>query len=528
MVAASNIVTSSWRDPDVTLPSTQRIHLASSALEQSVLIAQTAEAGRSSVFHAMAEFDIATRQTTYKNALSQSSIAADIRGTSFVQNTQLTDMMDFGLAAIRAYAVYNDQTYLDLAIEAWQYVSPYTISAVNTVSASIVVKNFSLETTCQGESMLGGTFDTNNAGDPSITGIASTSFFVLSAFLAETNSSSVYLNAALDSLHFITSHILSGSLVQTGMTASHDNPCVLNSTADASSTGLLIRGLAVLYSMANNATIQSLLENVTEAAISNDEWHSSEGILTQGGSNLVVGFTEAFSRNATSAELRTYMHDFMGVQFNAVVDLATFNETNVYAGDWTGPPSAQFLQSNQTSAISALLGGIFIDDSLPSFTVPDAAASPYGKQRGTRAGVIAGSVVGSIVVLAITGSAILFTLRRRARIHPPTSPGPQISSSPVQPFPISIPQAAMLLRSQSIAKTGAISPIENPSQSPGGDNTLDVAVEPSNGVPGETLTPLQITELVRMLSERLSRMPAQEWHQTELPPPEYGASDTQA
>jgi hypothetical protein len=36
----------------------------------------------------MAEFDIATRQTTYKNTLSQSSMAADIQGTSFVQNTQ--------------------------------------------------------------------------------------------------------------------------------------------------------------------------------------------------------------------------------------------------------------------------------------------------------------------------------------------------------------------------------------------------------------------------------------------------------
>jgi hypothetical protein len=57
---------------------------------------------------------------------------------------------DFGLAAIRAYAVYNDQTYLESAIEAWQYVSSYTISARNVVSASIVGKNFSLETICQG------------------------------------------------------------------------------------------------------------------------------------------------------------------------------------------------------------------------------------------------------------------------------------------------------------------------------------------------------------------------------------------
>jgi hypothetical protein len=86
----------------------------------------------------------------------------------------------------------------------------------------------------------------------------------------------------------------------------------------------------------------------------------------------------------------------------------------------------------------------------------------------------------------------------------------------------------MLLRSQSIAKTMAISPVGNPSQSPGGDDTLDVVVEPSNSVPGEALTSVQITELMRMLSARLSRMPAQELHQTELPPPEYSANDTQA
>jgi hypothetical protein len=85
----------------------------------------------------------------------------------------------------------------------------------------------------------------------------------------------------------------------------------------------------------------------------------------------------------------------------------------------------------------------------------------------------------------------------------------------------------MLLRSQSIAKTMAISPVENPLQSPGGDNTLDVVAEPSNGVPGEALTSVQITELMRMLSARLSRMPAQELPQTELPPPEYSANDTQ-
>jgi hypothetical protein len=29
--------------------------------------------------------------------------------------------------------------------------------------------------------------------------------------------------------------------------------------------------------------LHSRLDNVTEAAISNDEWHSNEGILTQGG-----------------------------------------------------------------------------------------------------------------------------------------------------------------------------------------------------------------------------------------------------
>jgi hypothetical protein len=73
----------------------------------------------------------------------------------------------------------------------------------------------------------------------------------------------------------------------------------------------------------------------------------------------------------------------------------------------------------------------------------------------------------------------------------------------------------------------AISPVEKRSQSPGSDNTLNVVAEPSNGVPGEAVTSLQITELMRMLSERLSWTPAQELHQTELPPPEYGASDTE-
>ncbi|KAJ7776958.1 hypothetical protein DFH07DRAFT_698158, partial [Mycena maculata] len=86
------------------------------------------------------------------------------------------------------------------------------------------------------------------------------------------------------------------------------------------------------------------------AAIPNPAWQSSEGIV--GGklfdfhswpyvhvenvdSEMVQGLAAVLTRNSTTTpQMREYVEGYLAVQFNAVIDLATSNGSNIYAGSW--------------------------------------------------------------------------------------------------------------------------------------------------------------------------------------------------
>ncbi|KAJ7845122.1 hypothetical protein B0H14DRAFT_2190001, partial [Mycena olivaceomarginata] len=74
----------------------------------------------------------------------------------------------------------------------------------------------------------------------------------LSALLAEATSDPNYLNTAFDSVEFIVAHLLSGNLVQSSISADLRDNCALDNAASSSSSGLMIQGLAVLYSITKN------------------------------------------------------------------------------------------------------------------------------------------------------------------------------------------------------------------------------------------------------------------------------------
>ncbi|KAJ7812334.1 hypothetical protein B0H13DRAFT_2471204, partial [Mycena leptocephala] len=514
VLAVPGIVSSSWRKPNVTLSSSERIHLASAALEQSASIARTVEQFRATVYYEMAEFDIATKQTTYAQELQQ-YLPSTTNGEH-----KLAVIESLGHAAIRAYTAYKNSVFLELANQTWTYVRSYTISADEIVSGSMAGKNFSLATICQGATMLGGTFDTDNTTDSSVTGFASTYFFALSAFLAEATSLPMYLDAAMVSLDFISAHLSAQNIVQNGISAS-----------------LMIQGLAVLCSITSNTSTQALLDNFIVATISNDQWQTTDGIIAQGVQKqgdkyLMRGLAAAFTRNTTSPDLRPYLHDYIGVQFNAVIDLATSNGNNVYAGVWTGPPSALFSQSNQTNAISALLGGIALNDPDPTSTAPgpfpsgsgSASGSPQGQQgRSTRIAVIVGAICGSVALVAI-GIAVWFILRHRARAMRPASSPRAEPTSAIHPFPTSIYSPTRPFRAD-IKSAAAMSPGSSRT-SPTSESSAHHRATDGDGPvqsPAGDVTANPLTELVRMLAERLSQgVPARRWDEEEVPPPEYG------
>ncbi|KAJ6527870.1 hypothetical protein DFH09DRAFT_1371341 [Mycena vulgaris] len=370
----------------------------------------------------MAEIDVLTNQTKHEGQLD-GYIYANIHGDESAATPLLSNWLTLGHAAIRAHTAYNKSAYfLRLANESWAQARLYTISEANLTSGSLTGKNFSLQSTCQGSTMLGGTFNSSDPTDAVITGFASTYFLTFSALLAEATSDPVYLDAALNSANFILAHLCPEFLVQTQISASQDDSCALNSTTNSFNTGLMIEGLAVLSSITNNATMQAILNRIITATISNTDWQTADGIIIQGGQKLgdkyiMGGLTTAYVRNVVSPDLRGYVHDFIGVQFNAVVDLAAENGNSVYGRAWIGPPYDTFSQPNQTLAISALLSAILLDGvgpilngSLSTTPSPSSTGSPQPRPSTsvptphiykTQASAIAGGFVGCIILIAI-------------------------------------------------------------------------------------------------------------------------------
>ena len=80
----------------------------------------------------------------------------------------------------------------------------------------------------------------------------------LSALLAEATGEDTYLEAAKESADFISNHLLNAqNIVQDGISVGTNDSCALNQETDQESynSGLMIGGLAVLYSISQNATI---------------------------------------------------------------------------------------------------------------------------------------------------------------------------------------------------------------------------------------------------------------------------------
>ncbi|KAJ7917751.1 hypothetical protein B0H13DRAFT_1870053 [Mycena leptocephala] len=183
------------------------------------------------------DFDGLTNQTMYEDSLLGFIMAA----TKSLQDP--VKPKSVGHAAIRAYTAYKNPAFLELANQSW---------IEDIASASVSGKDFPLQLSCQGATMVGGTFETTNSTSPTIAGFAS-----FSALLAEATSSPIYMDAAFDSAEFIIAHLSTQNLVQSGISAALKDACALDNAPNSSNTGLMIEGLAVLYSITNNASTQA-------------------------------------------------------------------------------------------------------------------------------------------------------------------------------------------------------------------------------------------------------------------------------
>ncbi|KAJ7124370.1 hypothetical protein C8R44DRAFT_852259 [Mycena epipterygia] len=432
----------SWRKPNITSSFPDRVSIAGAAIEKAVAFIDSTTAqfpgesyGVAGTFYSqLAEFDAATNQTKYAT------------GSQFLRGI-INDGLNYGHAAIIAYTTYKNPLFLEYAKQSWWWGRIYTISQDELNIGTLATKNFTLQKTCQSITMAGGTFYNQDLTSTDIVGLATGNFLVLSALLAEATSEDMYLQAARDSANFIHAHLYSvQNVVQDSIFAGANDSCApsVTNVLESYNSGLMIEGLAILYSITQNASIHDLVGDILTAAIPNTAWQGGDGIVATGGNKMgdmfiVRGLSTAYLRNVTTPALKSYIEDYLSVQFNAVIDLSTKNGSDIYGGSWIGPPYPVFSGANQTNALQALISSINLRNQTsnsssiagpisssissanppPPPPSPGASGLPTSPSRSTRTASsiapVVGGTLGGLVLLAGVVSCIILWRRSQNR-----------------------------------------------------------------------------------------------------------------
>ncbi|KAK7053556.1 glycoside hydrolase family 76 protein [Favolaschia claudopus] len=449
---AAQSASPSWRNPNITTSFADRVSLSEAALNAAV--DRLSGGGQfngeqfgfpGNLYSQMAQFDIATNQTKYQSTVDQYLTLVSQSRKNFTDTYVSTNYgLNYGYAAAKAYQAYHDSKFLDYAVQSWWFGRTRTITQdVLDAGGKLAAKNFTVTQVCKKATMLGAVMWDSEVNEPSIAGIATGSFLILSATLAEATSDPVYLQAATNSADFIRTQLYNPrNIVQPFMSARQNTTgCQIAGDIDPTDSGLMIEGLSILYSITKDATTQNLLSDLLVAAIPNSIWQDGNGVLDYkgGGSlNLVQGLGAAYARNATNSTLHQYIGAYLGVQFNAVTQLATSDGTNIYGKSWSGPPTSTFSGRNQTFALGALLSAIPVGSpSDPSSSPPSSSPPPSSPKSKTSTGAIVGGVIGGLLAIAAVVALLWFLRRRRGR-RGDTSPltiedSPQ-SAAVLQPF----------------------------------------------------------------------------------------------
>ncbi|KAJ7275842.1 hypothetical protein C8J57DRAFT_1590036 [Mycena rebaudengoi] len=522
---AGKLVSPNWRNPNITISPDERIGIASAGLEEALSHLDTARgeaydvAGR--LFSQLAEFDLLTGQKKY-----QDTVATNLR---LAKGNNFSDELTYGRASVKAFSAYKNQTFLDFAVASWWSGRNYTLSQADVSSGKTPVKSFPLSQVCKGLTMAGGTFHTTDSDDPGIVGLATGNFLVLSALLAEATSDPMYLQAASESADFIHAQLDNiANVVQDGVSARQNDSCSPNNIAKPYNSGLTIEGLSILASITGQASTLQLLSDTITATIPNHDWQGDNGIIFGSSLELVNGLSAAYARNVTKAELREDIKAYLGVQFNAVLDLSTTPGTNRYSGSWTGPPLATFSALNQTMALGPILSAIQLhNDSSLAPSNPEGSPSPRENPPPSPSskppiGIIIGGAVGGVALLA-GAFAVMWIMRRRRRrvreIEAPPLPSPILSSGGrISPFTESraFASSSNLSTLPLHEKLSRIAPMRSQRTGNAGEHT-EGATLPSSAGPATHSVDLPTAELVRLLNDRLQH---QKWNEHE-PPPNY-------
>ncbi|KAK0229437.1 hypothetical protein EDD85DRAFT_939750 [Armillaria nabsnona] len=422
-----------WKNPNITSSKDDRISIASAAIDNAVSVLQpngqfnvSSDSGfdiPGRLYAQMAEFDRLTNQTTYKKTLKQFFVLAESINPDFLAASSVADGLNYGYAAARAYNTYQNPIFLDLAVTSWTMRgdTQYLRSKLSRAPQILSNLNSHLRAT---------------AAVP----------IPISALLAEATSNQTYLDAAIESANFIQSHFLDPSnIVMAFLSSNVSQYCTMDTSAFSTNTGIFVEGLVILADITRNTSTEALLRSIIVAITTNTSWQGLDGILdvgSDGGHYIVRALAALYERNTTTSNLREYIKEYIGVQYNGVIEKATLGGSNIYGIPWTGPPRTVFSSANQTVAVSALLSGIQLLNNQPLSKPSDSptssgistesdnptstrtpttntTTSPLSSKKKTT-GAIVGSVVGGLAVLVvIIVCGFLWRRRRHQGSHTP-------------------------------------------------------------------------------------------------------------
>lgn len=360
----------SWRKFSNSRPKSERITIAQNAINQITpqLDSGTGEFNgigfwqSGNVWSVLANQDRLAGTTTNKALVLKNLNLVFSRTTHYDKFQFNDDAMWWAQAALYAHRAYNDNTMLAHAVDVWTHVTDYVITPAQASAGRNPKKSFNIKSTCGGATMAGGVFWRPIPDDQAINSITTGLYITLSAFLAEFTKNGTYTAAAIASAKWIKAHnINSNNLVLDTVNAD----C---STSPAGwlftyNSGKYIEGLSVLGAVTGDSQWTNLAINILNAAVKTRQWQGADGIITEGASPdkngdgvgfkavFIRGIHEAWTRNPNNTPLRTLIHSYGDVQYNALLDLAATG--NTYSSAWHGPPQG-FTTWGQLAALDVM------------------------------------------------------------------------------------------------------------------------------------------------------------------------------
>ncbi|VDC00027.1 unnamed protein product [Peniophora sp. CBMAI 1063] len=449
-----------WRKPKSNLSSSERLDIAQSAIELLIPAIQLSGDGTGqgmstwssgNIPAALAQHDYIARSQNY-HALVTSTIQLfrDTYPPIFDQTLTLKNVVSepimWGLAAFYGARAYNDSGLLSLAVDVWNVAQPYYVSVQDGARGTQASRNESFPTNCIPTTTSAGAvfWVSYQPWEMESNVITVGAYVALSAHLWESTKDTTYLDSAEQSAHFIYDHLYSET--DKVLWDSYNlSDCNNNGFQWIHNQGFFLEGISILSSASvhNNTTSwATILQTLVISTVKNPIWVIGNGsnagiLLGDSASNpeqfqdqfiwknvFIRALYEIWARSALSSPLASLIEAFIMVQYNALLDLASANET-FYSPIWTGPPVDESSAWGQLSAVDVLNAAIGMSPAESSMTAtPMSQAKPTSRPVAPHAnahasslsdGDIAGICIGVSIVVALIILGAFRTRRRQRR-----------------------------------------------------------------------------------------------------------------